>query len=90
MVHRLGRCCIALLLACLVAGCASMDGHHDWWAVRATGSGDAARVSSTSHVNHGKPPAEVDVAPRDEAGEQQGNAGTEGPVDHSRRVDQPG
>lgn len=41
-----------------------MDGHHDWWAVRATGSGDAARVSSTSHVNHGRPAADVDVAPR--------------------------
>ena len=41
-----------------------MDGQHDWWAVRATGSGEDARVTSTSHVNHGKPAADVVVAPR--------------------------
>lgn len=56
--------CAALLAACLSAGCASMDGRHDWWAVRAIGSGDAGRLVSTSHVNHGKPTADVAVAPR--------------------------
>lgn len=48
----------------LAAGCASMEADSDWWSVRATGSGDARRLLSTSHVNHGKPPTDVDVAPR--------------------------
>ncbi|HEU4814401.1 MAG TPA: hypothetical protein VFS99_09275 [Xanthomonadaceae bacterium] len=56
--------CVALLAACLAAGCASMDGQHDWWAVRATGNEDARQLASTSHVNHGKPPADGDLEPR--------------------------
>src|SRR5688500_3190139 len=56
--------CVVLLAACLLPGCASMDDPHDWWGVRATGDGDATQLTSTSHVNHGKPPADVDIAPR--------------------------
>ena len=56
--------CVAFLAAGLAVGCASMDGQHDWWGVRATGEGDATQVTSTSHVNHGKPPADVAIAPR--------------------------
>lgn len=56
----------ALLAAvvCLSSGCASMEADSDWWSVRATGSGDDARLLSTSHVNHGKPPADGEPAPR--------------------------
>lgn len=55
---------IFLLLVSVATGCASMGGHADWWSVRTVGSGEAAAVHSTSHVNHGKPPAEVVVQPR--------------------------
>lgn len=57
--------CVALPgLLLLLAGCASMEADSDWWSVRASGDGADARLLSTSHVNHGKPPAEAQVAPR--------------------------
>ena len=55
---------IGLLLLCLATGCASLEGRADWWSVRTVGSGTAAALHSTSHVNHGKPPADVVVQPR--------------------------
>lgn len=51
-------------LMLLLAGCASMEADSDWWSVRASGDGADARLMSTSHVNHGKPPADAQVAPR--------------------------
>lgn len=53
-----------LLLACMAAGCASLGSQTDWWSVRAVGSGDSARLHSTSHVNHGKPPREAALETR--------------------------
>lgn len=64
---------IVLLLVSLATGCASMGGHADWWSVRTVGSGRAAAVHSTSHVNHGKPPADVEVQPRLLREEKRGN-----------------
>ena len=55
---------LLLLLACLAPGCASLGSRTDWWSVRVAGNGDAAVLHSTSHVNHGKPPADVAVQPR--------------------------
>lgn len=52
------------LLACLVAGCASLDSQTDWWSVLAVDTGGAATLRSTSHVNHGKPPREAPLEPR--------------------------
>ena len=52
------------LLACVVAGCASLDSQTDWWSVLAVPDGDAATLRSTSHVNHGKPPREAPLEPR--------------------------
>lgn len=53
-----------LLLACLSAGCASLESRTDWWSVRHAGSGASAALYSTSHVNHGKPPAAGELQPR--------------------------
>ena len=55
---------VLFLLACLSAGCASLESRTDWWSVRHAGSGAAAALHSTSHVNHGKPPAAADIQPR--------------------------
>lgn len=55
---------ILLFLACVASGCASLDSRTDWWSVRAVGSGDAARLHSTSHVNHGKLPRAAALQPR--------------------------
>lgn len=53
-----------LAAACLAAACASLEARHDWWAVRASGSGEQLQLESLSHVNHGKPPRTAPVEPR--------------------------
>ena len=48
----------------MTTGCASLEAANDWWSVRATGQGTEARLHSTSHVNHGRPPRDRPVEPR--------------------------
>ena len=58
------RCAAMLAGACLATACASLEARHDWWAVRASGSGAQLQLESLSHVNHGKPPRTAPVEPR--------------------------
>ena len=53
-----------LAAACLATACASLEARHDWWAVRASGSGEQRQLESLSHVNHGEPPRTAPVEPR--------------------------